>query len=317
MSRTIENVIQRLRKGAGDVKVPGGQNSPLRAKTLSHQYLAALKLALYRHKHSVSWTVIAHELGTDCDKEFSSEQARKVKRSDQSLRSWQSRPAKNGLGDDLLNVVYRYLDRHAEWDSQTTGRVQIRAIPEPLYHSMLEFLDIPELTTSNLLRRLPGVYRVWRPIVTHANHFVEGLVTIAGDQDTGVLTCREYNAIKAQKDREAKILVLEGYAFRKSNFLFFTGTDTEQATIHLTLVSDAEIMGDKYHVLMGQFLDTIGGRTYSGKVIMERSAKIGIEDVEAIAAFEADADCVPRDELPPSIRNFFDHKSQVGDVTIW
>lgn len=317
MSQNVENVIHRLRRGAGDVKVPGGQHSPLRAKTLPHQYLAALKLALYRQKHSLSWIVIAHELATDCDNEFSSEQARKVKRSEDSLRSWQSRPAKNGLGDDLLNVVYRYLDRHAEWDSRTTGRIQIRAVPEPFYHSMLEFLDIPELTSSNLLRRLPGVYRVWRPIVTHANHFVEGLVTITGNQDTGVLVYREYNAVKAQKNREAKILVLEGYAFRKSNFIFFTGTDTEQATIHLTLVSDAEIMGDKYHVLMGQFLDTIGGKTYSGKVIMERSSKISIEDAEAIAAFEADADCVSRDKLPPSIRSFFDHESKVGDVTIW
>lgn len=296
--------------------VPGKQFSPLLPDEPRHIRLAAAKLAEFRKMEQMTWDQVAAVVEKEARKDLGDTAATAISRTGTWLKSFASRPQSHKISGDLLNVIYRMIDRRKRWDIRSSNRMAVSDVPDHHYHSTLEFLDIPELTTSNLLRRLPGVYTVWRPIVTHADHFIEGYVAVVGDHQTGVLSYQEHNAIKPRLPRQGKTLDLEGYAFRKSSFVFLSGTDTSKSSIHLTLLGDCEIASDRYIVMMGQFLDTIGSRTYSGKVIMERIPDADPTDEALLDELRSKADCHARADLPPSIRHFFENDGRVGDVVI-
>lgn len=296
--------------------VPGKQFSPLLPDDERHVRLAAMKLAEFRKTERLTWEQVVEAINTTARKDFGRSVADGISRDANWLKSFASRPQSHKISGDLLNVIYRMIDGRKRWDLRSSNRTAVSDIPDHHYYSMLEFLEVPELTTSNLLRRLPGVYTVWRPIVTHADHFVQGYVAISGDSKTGMLSYQEHNGIKARLPRQAKTLDLQGYAFRKSSFVFLSGTDTSKSSIHLSLLGDCEIADDRYIVMMGQFLDTIGNRTYSGKVIMERIPDADPTDSALLAELQETADCHHRTDLPPSIRHFFENSGRVGDVVI-
>lgn len=234
----------------------------------------------------------------------------------ETLRAFLSRPEKQRFGG-MMNVAYRAIDESGAWDPASRSAALTSGNPDHLFHSFNDFLAVKELTSVALLRRLPGVYRVYRPIVTHPGCFVMGYVACRHDESTGVLSYREYNRTQRKHGREEKELILRGYAFKKSAMIYLISTDNRRNSFHLTILTNQEKNSDDhYSVLAGGFLDTIGNQAYSGRVIMERIPDVSPSDAEALTELEDQADVQTADEIPPSILTFF--RGDVhGDVRIF
>lgn len=232
------------------------------------------------------------------------------------FRKFVSNPTAVSPSDDHLNLIYNYLDHHKAWNTRTANRAYVSNIDDPLFFSMLEFLEIPEITTENLLNELPGIYRVYRPTLTHPNKFICGAIRIWGDSKTGKIAYEEVNSIKKQEGREAKSVRFQGFAFRKKEFIFLFSAEESKSAVHLTMLSDNERQGNQYHAMSGGFIDTMGKQIYTGKIFIERVPEL--ENSQAI--FESvldELDCFEKSQLPKSIQLFFEDDELIGGVRIY
>ena len=295
--------------------IPTGLDSPLSGGNKDHVKIVSKKINIYKSLHNFKGPVLLRMI-----EEFRQEHAKDKPKSAvmnaDYFRKFYTNPTELRPTDQQLNLLYNYLDHCGAWNTRTANRGHVREIDDPIFYSMLEFLEIPELTTTNLLNRLPGIYRVYRPIVTHPGKFVCGAVQIKGDAETGKISYIEINRIKKQDGREAKSITFEGYAFRKTNFVFLFSAEKWKSSIHLTMLSHCEVQDDKYNVMFGGFLDTIGGQAYTGKVFFERIPDIA-EDDATFQSISDELDCLEKTALPKSIQAFFDEAKLVGDVWIY
>ncbi len=296
--------------------VLGGQFAPLDPTKMEHRRLVVAKLKSFKENHEVTitykqiagalWRTYDDEQGTPQDEPITYAWLRKFMSNSTTVKP-------SGL---QLNLIYRYLDSNGGWDRRTASRNQVADVADSLYFSLLNFFDVPELTTTNLLRRLPGIYRIYRPLLTHPDHFVIGVVLVDSDKERGVLSYKEYNAVQPLNGREGKHVTLLGYAFKKSNFVTFFSSDSSKSSIHITTFTSCEIQEDRFIVLLGGFFDTLGKKMYSGQVIMER-----INAVEASEAsfhkLSEESCCLHREQLPPSIATFFNGASRTGDIIMY
>lgn len=171
------------------------------------------------------------------------------------------------------------------------------------------------MTARNLRVRAPGVYRVYRPIITHEKEFVIGLAVIANEVKSGAVTYKEFNRIQPKAGRQGKAVTFEGYVIRKTNFIYLIGRDTSKSASHFTIISHCEGENGKITVMFGGFLDTLGAQLYTGKVFFERVA-----DSMPNSQVEAEAlalDSFPASKLPPSIQAYFSRHEDYGNVRVY
>ena len=221
-----------------------------------------------------------------------------------TLRAFLARPESQSLSG-LMNTAYHALDQEKAWNS--TLSVQPETVGgQGLYQAMVEFMRVPELTSVALLRRVPGVYRIYRPILTHPGCFVVGFVVIQVSEETGALTYREYNRVQRTAGREEKVQELFGYAFKKSAMVYMLASDALRHGMHLTILTGQEkAPDDHYRILSGGFIDTMGNQSYSGRVFMERMPDVSPSHEKRLRAMEAESVMLTDKEIPPSILAFF------------
>lgn len=294
--------------------IPGRQYAPIDPGNKKHIRTLVSKLTSYKVSVKLRYSQIVSELSDLHSEEKGMSASPPI--TDQYLRKFVSRPETVNPGGDVLNLIYRYLDKANAWDRRSALRNEISQIEDAQYFALLNFFDVPEKTTNNLMRRLPGIYRVYRPLLTHPGYFVVGVVFIEPDHRRGVLKFHEHDVLQKMNGREAKQVTLEGYAFKKSNFITFLASDTAKNSIHLTTFSSCELEDDQYTVLFGGFFDTLGKAMYSGQVFMERVR--GKEATkEEFDVLSTESRCVSRSDLPPSIEEFFSGGAKSGDVALF
>lgn len=296
--------------------IPGRQHSPLRADNDGHKYILKQKFKEFRDRKGLTYKEISRDMWALLNEEEKKKQEEEPWR-ETYLRRFVSDYKSISPSNAQMNLMYRYLDKQDAWDQRAASRSEVKRIEDATYFSLLEFFDVAEMTTTNLLRRLPGIYRVYRPVLTHPDHFVSGFVRIWSDTRRGLLYYEEYNAIQKMNGREPKHITLQGYAFKKSNFVSLFASDTSKSSIHITTFTSCQIQDDKYIILFGGFFDTLGKQVYSGKVFMERIQEIN-DDEETFESLKEDARCVDRHNVPPSILTFFDSDSAAsGGITLF
>lgn len=232
-----------------------------------------------------------------------------------SLRHFLNNPNKNSPDPQSMNYMFQFLSFKRHWDNDDAYRRDIDRIADHYFHSAVEFLEIPKISVRNLRERAPGVYRVYRPIITHQGQYVVGLAVVTADKRTGAVKYRETNRIKAKEGRQAKEVEFEGYLLRKSNLVHISGSDTSRTATFFTMVSNCEIMDGKFNVMFGGFLDTLGSQVYTGRIFFERVADAMTS--EEIDEQRAELDCFPRDRLPRSIQHFFNQQTDLGDIRLY
>lgn len=295
-------------------RIPGRLFGPLQPKNLNHKMMLSQKIKRFKESERLTFGAISNDVRTFSILESGKEDSDPWK--DTYLRKFVSDPNTVAPSGEQMNLMYRFLDDAGAWDQRAESRKAVCKIPDALYFSLLEFFDVADITTTNLLRRLPGIYRIYRPVLTHPDHFVVGVVRIWPDNDRGLLFYEEYNAIQRMNGREPKHVTLKGYAFKKSNFISFFASDTSQSSIHITTFTSCEVQEDRYIVFFGGFFDTLGKQMYSGKVFMERVQDICISE-ETFEQLKAEAQCVERSKVPPSIMAFFDRPGETNDIGLF
>lgn len=294
--------------------IPGRQYAPLVPSRRDHKIILCQKVKSYKDARSLTYGAIANGVWDHFNKEEKIDQEEPWKES--YLRKFVNDPDKVTPTGQQMNLMYRFLDEQGAWDQRAASRSQVSQINDAHYFALLEFFDVAEITTTNLLRRLPGIYRVYRPVLTHPDHFIVGVVRIWSDNHRGVLFYEEYNAIQRLNGREPKHLTLKGYAFKKSNFVTLFATDTSKSAIHMTTFTSCEVQDDEYIILFGGFFDTLGKQMYSGKVFMERMQEIEVGKT-TFENLKVQACCIERSKMPPSILPFFDSPGASGDLALF
>ncbi|MEM5585914.1 hypothetical protein WNZ15_25890 [Roseibium sp. AS2] len=298
-----------------DQLIPTGLYSPLSGANKQHVKLISEKINNFKKLSNLSWPKILDELEQFRDNQTPQRPDDSVMNYDY-FRRFVSKPNSVAPNDEQLNLIYNYLDSHNAWNERTANRAFVSGIEDPIFFSMLEFLDVPELTTANLLNDLPGIFRVYRPTLTHPGKYICGAIRIWGDHKTGKIIYEEVNAIKKQEGREAKSIRFQGFAFRKKEFIFLLSAESSKSAIHLTMLSDNERQGDQYHAMSGGFIDTMGKQIYTGKIFIERVPELD-NTHEVLESVLADLDCFDKSRLPKSIQMFFEDDKLVGGVRIY
>lgn len=296
--------------------IPGKQHAPLNPKSLRQMKILVQKVALFKKNNEIKNPVFLQRL-----REFAQEvegiSADKFVMNSSYFRSFLARPAAHSPTASQVNLIYRYLDHEGAWDTRASNRRFVSSMKNHMFYSLMEFLEVPEITTANLLERLPGVYRCYRPIVTHPGKFVVGALRIVGDDSTGTIRYCEINRISKQAGREEKKITFEGYCVRKTNFVSLFSSDTSKSSVHLTILSNCEVQDGKYHTMFGGFLDTIGSQVYAGRVIMERVAELENCSEQEFSALAPHLDCIDKVALPESIKSFFDNDDPSMSIKIF
>jgi hypothetical protein len=294
--------------------IPGHQHAPLKPDVEIHKIVLCQKIKAYKADKNLTYGAIVRRV---------MEYASKVEKNSEIelwneayLRKFVSDPGNLKPSGQQMNLMYRFLDKEGAWDQRAASRSQVSLTKDAVYFALLEFFDVAEKTTTNLLRRLPGIYRVYRPVLTHPDHFVLGVVRIWADDRRGQLYYEEYNAIQRMNGREAKHVTRTGYAFKKSNFVTLFATDTSKSSMHMTTFTSCEIQDDRFIVLFGGFFDTLGKQMYSGRVFMERVQDVG-DTEQVFEDLKTHACCIERQNLPPSLLPFFNSPSATGDLALF
>ena len=294
--------------------IPGRQYAPLLPSESTHRRFLVEKLKAFKVDRGLSYAQIiksAEEYASPEHKRLGGELI-----SNEYLRQFVAKPENTNPGAEVMNALYRYLDDNNGWDQRSARRNEVQRIPDAIFFTLLNFFDVAEKSTTNLMRRLPGIYRIYRPLLTHPGYFVVGVVLILPDERESILIFREHSALQALNGREAKKVDLEGYAFKKSNFVILFATDTAKSSIHATVFTSCEIEDDKYIVLFGGFLDTLGRQMYSGQVFMERVS--GVEPtLETFHRLSKESCCLSIEEIPPSIAQFFDSGAKTERLVLF
>lgn len=295
--------------------IPGRQYAPLKPKHKPHKIVLAQKIRSFKDARGLTFAAISNRVWDHLNAEEKTPQDEPWKEG--YLRRFVNDPDDLTPTGQQMNLMYRFLDEQGAWDHRAASRDQVSQIEDVTYYALLEFFDVAEMTMTNLLRRLPGIYRIYRPVLTHPDHFVVGVVRIWSEDDhRGILFYEEYDAIQKMNGREPKHVTLKGYAFKKSNFVTLFATDSSRSSIHMTTFTSCEIQDDEYIALFGGFFDTLGKQMYSGKVLMERMRDID-HDEETFNRLKDEALCVSRSSVPPSILSFFDIPGASGDVALF
>lgn len=296
--------------------IKGGLNSPLSHSNEKHKMLVSEKLKLFKNevKNKQTYKDIAKGISDLHNSEQGSEE--EIPITDTWLRKFTSDPSSVRPTGLQLNLMYRYIDQNGGWDKHMAARNEANELKDGQYFSLLNFFDVPAKTTTNLAVRLPGIYRIYRPVLTHPNHFVIGVVRIWVDEERDVIFFKEHNFMQKLNGREAKNVTLEGYAFKKSNFVSLFASDTTKNSIHITTFTSCETENDQFNVLFGGFFDTLGRTMYSGNVFMERISET--ENTEgAFVKLSKKACCISHDALPDSIKVYFDGNESSGYVSLF
>lgn len=294
--------------------IPGRQYAPLRPGEERHRGLLQSKLKTYKEETGRTWGAIVGRVSDLLNREEKKKQPEPW--TEDYLRKFVSDPESVKPSGHQMNVMYRFLDGEGAWDQRSAKRNEVSEIKDSTYFCLLEFFDVAEMSTTNLLRRLPGIYRIYRPVLTHPGHFVVGVVRLWSDIERGILRYEEYDAIQRMNGREPKHVTLKGYAFKKSNFVSLFASDSSKSSIHITTFTSCEIQDDQYIILFGGFFDTLGKQMYSGKVFMERVQEL-TNDEETFERLKADAKCISKSQVPPSILGFFERPGEADDIGLF
>ncbi len=229
-----------------------------------------------------------------------------------TLRSFISRPETSRLGGHM-SLAARALEENIHTDAIELARHKEARNPDGLFHALSTYLRAPELTSQALMRRLPGVYTVYRPILTHPACFVRGFLVVRADHQSGAISYREYNRINARFGREEKVLSMTGYALKKSAMIYLLGSDERRDGLQLTILTGQEKNEDDvYRVLSGGFIDHLGNQAYSGRVFMERNPRVKPSQSAQISSLEAESVMMTAEEIPPSVLAYFEARQDFG-----
>ncbi|MCB1471085.1 MAG: hypothetical protein KDK08_28860 [Rhizobiaceae bacterium] len=279
-----------------------------------HKRQLAGRILAYKEAHNQSHVGFLKEVEEFVQKKLGN-RTFKLGYSEASLRHFLSNHTKNAPNAQLMNFMYQLLSFKRYWDSDDAHRREVTLVADHHFHSAVEFLDIPKISVRNLRERAPGVYRVYRPIITHQGQFAIGLAIVTSDQDTGAVCYKEINRVKAKDGRQAKQVEFEGYLLRKSNLVHIFGRDTSRTATFFTMLSNCEIQDGKFNVMFGGFLDTLGSQVYTGRLFFERVAdEMNPAEIEIQ---KDELDCFTLDQLPPSIQHFFRQQTDIGDVRLY
>ena len=218
-----------------------------------------------------------------------------------------------GGEDDRINqhdfkMIVHMLHDKKIYLPEMQGKLLSATCDDALYHAMLEFLRVGELTLANLKRRAPGLYTAWRPSSSFPGRFWRGILEISVDPNSYAVCVSEQYYAPARDKSPARHISFDGYLFRKSQLYTMVTRNNTLSTLQMSHMPVATVFDDEIVTLGGFVTDMTTARLYTSRIFYERIPVDG-EITTAVRTEERNnMAVVGTDEVPHHVQAFFDPK---------
>lgn len=221
---------------------------------------------------------------------------------------------------DFKAIVF-FLDFHGLLLPGHYGDEIGEQFPDPLFHSLIDFMDIGEYTFDNIIKRAPGLYYAYRPSSTFPDHFWVGALEIFVNRETKAVVAKEFYTSNGFDNRPNKTIKFYGYLVRKARHYTIISKNESAASLSVALLPYVTVENNKIMSLAGAILDMSTGRLWGGRVLYER-AELPLPDTyndtyrEYREQFLASSKIAHESEIPASILRFF-KGDDIPNLTIY
>lgn len=177
---------------------------------------------------------------------------------------------------DFLGILYK-----THWADDIGDR-----FPDPLFHSLRNFMGVGEFTLNNMKRRAPGFYRAYRPASTFPGNFWVGCLEISIDPQSDAITTREFYQSGGFDGRPNKTVEFFGYIVRKGRHYTIISRNQSSSSLSAALLPSVTIEDHKITNMTGAVMDMSTGHLWAGRILYDR--------------VELPALCVPSEAVPPA-----------------
>ncbi len=211
----------------------------------------------------------------------------------------------NRLNAKHYRLIVQFLFARRQYHSLNRGNAIEESFPDSLFHALLGFLDIGDITLANLTDRAPGLYRAFRPSSTFPGHFWEGLLDITADAQTGAVRTSQYYHASDRFDRPARSLRFDGFMIRKAQQYVMLSRNRAKTSLEVVYLPTVTLDENRLQTMMGAVTDMGTARLYSSRQFYERH-DIGRKSKDkALQDILATLDLRTPEEMPPSILHYF------------
>ena len=212
------------------------------------------------------------------------------------------------LGERKVRAIVYFLHEHDLWSPQNIGSKIAALFPDPLFHSVQEFLGIEPDAALELAESAVGVYRAFRPSIMYHDHFAAGYLEISKSPDSSALKTYELYKSSGHQGRLPKAVTYEGCFFRGKGTHFILGRNNAWSSIQYILLPDVETYRDMIQVMFGALTDMSTKSPYTSPIFFERIDNgIALSDQEK-DRLKKEPDIISRERMPESLLDFFDRK---------
>lgn len=213
---------------------------------------------------------------------------------------------RSSIDQQSFRAIVYFLHFRKQWTPGLFSHEIGRAFSDPVFHAMVNFLDVGQEHLQTLMMRAPGLYLSYTPSITFRGSFSCGLLHVSTAPESPVLRVHEVFRSKGVEGRFDRELTYDGYLFRRSRKHFILRRNNAASTLSLTILPDYELLGTRMAVMNGIVLDMSGSHPYTCRVLYERIDD-GTNDPKADFAAHIDrAQIIKADEIPPSVLAYFE-----------
>lgn len=228
---------------------------------------------------------------------------------------------KYSINSEDYRIIVYFLDFHGLLLPGHFGDEIGEQFPDPLFHSLIDFMDIGEYTFDNIIKRAPGLYHAYRPSSTFPDHFWVGALEIFVNRETKAVVAKEFYTSNDFDGRPNKTIKFYGYLVRKARHYTIISKNESAASLSVALLPYVTVEDNKIMSLAGAILDMSTGRLWGGRVLYER-AELPLPDTyndtyrEYREQFLASSRVAHESEIPASILRFF-KGDDIPNLTIY
>lgn len=174
------------------------------------------------------------------------------------------------INPNTYKVIVLYLDFHNLLFPKHFGDEIAENYPDPLFHSLINFMSVGDYTLTNMMNRAPGLYHAYRPASSFPGNIWVGVLEIYIDRATKALVAKEHYQSNGFDGRPNKTIEFFGYLVRKARHYTIISRNEAAASLSVALLPQVTVERDKIMTFGGAMLDMSTGRLWGGRVFFER-----------------------------------------------
>lgn len=210
------------------------------------------------------------------------------------------------INDLDFRLIVLYLDYNGLFIGMHRGQEIAEKFPDPLFHSLLNFMGIGKFTLNNMKARAPGLYRAYRPASTFPGNFWVGALEIWINEESGAIKTTEFHQSGGFDGRPNKKVLFDGFLVRKGRHYTILSCNEGASSLDIAFLPSVMVEGGRITNMTGAVLDMSTGHLWGGQIIYDRI------ELDAETPYQEQRDrifadarvCAPED-IPRSIAHHF------------